>query len=162
MRTAFYKTFRDEKRIPRYQNSKLDVWVPIAPRLSAELAGMWVPRVEGEALRKWLATGRLQEEGKRIAVPYTIYDTPEEDELQTVVDQNVQRLVEEDVAPVEKPPEKMDLTDIFDFGQEETPVSEVEEEEESTPMVSRRRRRQRKSFKLNLKSFQRFTLNLAH
>ena len=139
MRTAFYKTFRDEKRIPRYQNSKLDVWVPIAPRLSAELVGMWVPRVEGEALRKWLATGRLQEEGKRgitIPVPYTVYDTPEEEELQTVIDQNVQQLVEEDIAPVEKPTEKMDLTDIFDFGQEETPIPEEEEEEDSTPIVT--------------------------
>ena len=29
----------------------------------------------------------------------------------------------------------MDLTDIFDFGQDETPVSEIEEEEESTPIV---------------------------
>ena len=139
MRTAFYKTFRDEKRIPRYQNSKLDVWVPIAPRLSAELAGMWVPRVEGEALRKWLATGRLQEEGKRgitIPVPYTVYDTPEEEELQTVIDQNVQQLVEEDVAPVEKPTEQMDLTDIFDFGQDETPVLEEKEEIESTPIAT--------------------------
>ncbi len=138
MRTAFYKTFRDEKRVPRYQNSKLDVWVPIAPRLSAELAGMWVPRVEGEALRKWLATGRLQEEGKRgitIPVPYTVYDAPEEEEFQTSMEQNVQQLVEEDVAPVEKPTEQMDLTDIFDFGQDETPVPSVEEEEDSTPIV---------------------------
>ena len=77
----------------RYQDSKLDIWVPIAPRLSSELAGLWVPRVEGEALRKWLATGRLQEEGKRgitIPVPYTVFDAPEEEELQTVIDQNVQ------------------------------------------------------------------------
>ena len=66
MRTAFYKTFRDEKRIPRYQNSKLDVWVPIAPRLSAELAGMWVPRVEGEGFTKVVgnrAITRRREEG---------------------------------------------------------------------------------------------------
>ncbi len=136
MRTAFYKTFRDEKRVPRYQNSKLDVWVPIAPRLSAELAGMWVPRVEGEALRKWLATGRLQEEGKRgitIPVPYTVYDAPEE-EIQQVIDESIQQLVEADVAPEPSPAEKMDLTDIFDFGQEETPVSEPTMEETS-PVV---------------------------
>lgn len=137
MRTAFYKTFRDEKRVARYQNSKLDIWVPIAPRLSAELAGMWVPRVEGEALRKWLATGRLQEEGKRgitIPVPYTVYDAPEEEEFQAAIDQNIQQLVEED-APVEKPTEQMDLTDIFDFGQDETPAPETEEEEDSQPIV---------------------------
>ena len=139
MRTAFYKTFRDEKRVARYQNSKLDVWVPIAPRLSAELAGMWVPRVEGEALRKWLATGRLQEEGKRgitIPVPYTVYEAPEEEEFQTAIDQNVQQLVEEDVAPIEKPPEQMDLTDIFDFGQDETPIPDENEEEYSPPIVT--------------------------
>lgn len=138
MRTAFYKTFRDEKRVARYQNSKSDIWVPIAPRLSAELAGMWVPRVEGEALRKWLATGRLQEEGKRgvtIPVPYTVFDAPVEEEIQAVADQNVQQLIEEDIAPVEKPTEQIDLTDIFDFGQEETPVPEETHEEESTPLV---------------------------
>ena len=43
--------------------------------------------------------------------------------------------MEEDITPVEKPTEQMDLTDIFDFGQDETPVSEMEEEEESTPIV---------------------------
>ena len=138
MRTAFYKTFRDEKRSARYQNSKSDIWVPIAPRLSAELAGMWVPRVEGEALRKWLATGRLQEEGKRgvtIPVPYTVFDAPEEEEIQAVIDQNIQQLVEEDVAPVERPTEQIDLTDIFDFGQEDTPVPEETQEEESAPLA---------------------------
>ena len=133
MRTAFYKTFRDEKRIPRYQNSKLDIWVPIAPRLSAELAGMWVPRVEGEALRKWLATGRLQAEGKRgitIPVPYTVYEQPEEEAIQDVIDQTVQQLIEEDVAPEKKLPEQMDFTDIFDFGQEDTPILDPTQEED--------------------------------
>ena len=128
LRTAFFKTFRDENRAPRYQNSKSDIWVPIAPRLSAELAGMWVPRVEGEALRKWLATGRLQEEGKRgvtIPVPYTVYDEPEVEVLQEVIDQALQQVVEEDVAPEQ--PTEMDLTDIFDFGQDDdTPVEQEE------------------------------------
>ena len=82
LRTAFFKTFLDDKRIPKHQNSKLDMWVPIAPRLSADLAGLWVPRIEGEALRKWLSTGRLQEEGKRgitIPCPYTVYEDGEEE-----------------------------------------------------------------------------------
>lgn len=136
LRTAFFKTFRDEKRVPRYQNSKSDIWVPIAPRLSADLAGMWVPRVEGEALRKWLATGRLHEEGKRgvtIPVPYTVYDEPEEDVMQEVIDQALQQVVEEDVAP-EKQTE-MDLTDIFDFGQDETPLPVETVEEIEQPMI---------------------------
>ena len=126
---------------------------------------MWVPRVEGEALRKWLATGRLQEEGKRgitIPVPYTVYDTPEEEELQTVIDQNVQQLVEEDVAPVEKPTEKIDLTDIFDFGQEETPIPEEEEEEDSTPIVTEESEATVELLRLNQRSSQRFTLSLVH
>lgn len=136
LRTAFFKTFRDEKRVPRYQNSKSDIWVPIAPRLSSELAGMWVPRVEGEALRKWLATGRLHEEGKRgvtIPAPYTVYDEPEEEAMQEVIDQALQQVVEEDVAPEQ--PTEMDLTDIFDFGQDETPLPVETVEEPEQPMV---------------------------
>ena len=80
-----------------------------------------------------MATGRLQEEGKRgvtIPVPYTVYDEPEEEAMQEVIDQALQQVVEEDVAPEQ--PAEMDLTDIFDFGQDETPlpVSTIEATEE--------------------------------
>ena len=119
MRSAFLKTFKDEKRGARYQNSKADIWVPIAPRLSADLAGLWVPRIEGEALRKWLATGRLQEEGKRgitTPCPYHVYEEPEEEVIQEVLEQVIQEEIVE--VPVSK---ELDLTDIFDFG-DETPT----------------------------------------
>ena len=123
LRTAFFKTFMDEKRIPKHQNSKLDMWVPIAPRLSKDLAGLWVPRVEGKALRKWLSTGRLQEEGKRgitIPCPYTVYEDGEEEE-EILIQKSIEDIVAEDVAPEKPEVVEMDLTDIFDFG-EDTPV----------------------------------------
>ncbi len=42
------------------QNSRLDVWVPVGPPPEAQGApGVWVARVEGEALRGWLATERV-------------------------------------------------------------------------------------------------------
>ena len=84
MRTAFLKTFLDETRLSRFQNSKFDMWVPVAPKLSVDLAGLWVPRVEGEALRKWLSTGRLQQEGKRgitVPRPYQVFETDEDEDL---------------------------------------------------------------------------------
>ncbi len=134
MRTAFYKTFLDEKRSPRYQNTKLDMWVPIAPRLSADLAGLWVPRVEGDALRKWLSTGRLQEEGKlgvTIPCPYQVFDV-EEDEDEAFA---LTPLDPEEVEEIEeKPEEEIDLTDIFDFGDEsEEPVEEEESKDPAPP-----------------------------
>ena len=66
MRSAFHMSFVDkEPDQDRYQNSKYDIWLPIGPKLSANFAGLWVPRVEGDALRKWLSVGRLQKKGKR-------------------------------------------------------------------------------------------------
>ena len=131
MRTAFLKTFQDEKRAPRYQNSKADIWVPIAPKLTDKLAGMWVPRIEGDALRKWLATGRLQEEGKlgvTIPCPYTVYEEPDQEEIQEAIDQ----VIQEDV--VEEAPKEMDWTDIFDFppdvGAPDAPTVVTEEMDE--------------------------------
>lgn len=129
LRTAFYKTFLDEKRTPKHQNSKSDIWVPVAPKLSKDLAGLWVPRVEGEALRKWLSTGRLQEEGKRgitIPCPYQTYEDREGEE-ELLVQRSIEELVAEDIAPEKPEVVAMDLTDIFDFG-EDTPNSEAEPE----------------------------------
>ncbi len=83
MRTAFLRTYLDVARIPRFQNSKFDMWVPVAPKLTDKLAGLWVPRIEGEAFRKWLSTGRIQEEGKRgVTVPraYHVFQEVEMDD----------------------------------------------------------------------------------
>ena len=46
----------------KIQNSKYDVWVPVAPKLNVSLAGLWVPRLKGKPC-KWIATGRLEKEG---------------------------------------------------------------------------------------------------
>ena len=83
MRTAFLRTFLDESRDSRFQNSKYDLWVPVAPKLTDNLAGLWVPRIEGNAFRKWLSTGRLQEDGKRgvtVPRPYQVYIEPLSDD----------------------------------------------------------------------------------
>ena len=73
----------DVARTPRFQNSKFDMWVPVAPKLTDKLAGLWVPRIEGEAFRKWLSTGRIQEEGKRgvtVPRPYHVFQEVEMDD----------------------------------------------------------------------------------
>ena len=68
------------------------------------------------------------------AIPYTVYEQPEEEAIQEVIDQTVQQLIEEDVAPENARPEQMDLTDIFDFGQEDTPVSDPTQDEEEVSL----------------------------
>ena len=146
VRSAFYKTFLDEKRSPRHQNTKVDMWVPIAPRLTADLAGLWVPRVEGDALRKWLSTGRLQEEGKlgvTIPCPYNVFEAPEEEE-ESVLSVASDPVMEEEVE--EQPETELDLTEIFDFGGDDevekdtSPPPEVPEESPSMmpmPVISK-------------------------
>ncbi|MDG1483430.1 MAG: hypothetical protein P8R54_27815 [Myxococcota bacterium] len=90
LRVAFMKTFmrrEDEERAQNaiVQNSKLDLWVPVAPRLPKAAAGLWVPRVEGDAIRKWLSTDRLREPGKMegvaVPLPYKTYERPPTQEL---------------------------------------------------------------------------------
>jgi hypothetical protein len=138
MRTAFLKTFLDETRKPRFQNSKFDMWVPVAPKLSDNLAGLWVPRVEGNALRKWLSTGRTQEEGKlgvTVPRPYQIFQE-EEEEFAPLPVQQAGADPEQEEEEVEEE-SQVDLTDIFDFGsetpEEVTKEAELEVEEEPTP-----------------------------
>ena len=140
MRTAFKKTFLDERRGPRFQNSKFDIWVPVAPKLAAKLAGLWVPRVEGEALRKWLSTGRLQEEGKKgvtVPRPYQVYAAELlEDEFEETVPPTVTDPEFElgDEIPAEQT--GMELEDIFDFGDDEdagTDIFSMSSEPEERP-----------------------------
>lgn len=85
MRVAFRKSFvrrneEEQARKPVVQNSKFDLWVPVAPRLPKGKSGLWVPRVEGKALRTWLSTDRLREknkmEGVPIPLPYRPYEPP--------------------------------------------------------------------------------------
>lgn len=58
---GFRRDPTDEARPAELQNSKADLWVPVAPsELPKDQRGLWVPRVEGEALRAWLSTERLR------------------------------------------------------------------------------------------------------
>ena len=78
LRTGFKKTFVEEGRPPELQNSKFDLWMPIAnPHSPKAEGGLWIPRVEGNALRLWLSTDRLRDErlkGVTIPLPYLRYD----------------------------------------------------------------------------------------
>lgn len=74
LRTGFRKRFLDADRPEEVRNSKQDLWVPVGP-LNAikEAPGTWVPRVEGEALRIWLALDRVQPDSVRgvtVPLPY--------------------------------------------------------------------------------------------
>ena len=90
LRVAFVKSFirREEDESSRQaivQNSKLDLWVPVAPKLPKKAAGLWVPRVEGDGLRTWLSTDRLREadqmDNVAVPLPYKLYEKPEGTEL---------------------------------------------------------------------------------
>lgn len=74
LRTAFRKTFLDPDRKPVLQNTKQDLWVPVAPNTSS-LGGQWVPRIEGKALRRWLSLDRLrpaEQRGVTTPLPYVL------------------------------------------------------------------------------------------
>jgi hypothetical protein len=78
IRTGFKKTFIEEGRAPELQNSKFDLWIPVAnPAGKSASGGVWVPRIEGPALRAWLSLDQLREEeikGISIPLPYLRYD----------------------------------------------------------------------------------------
>ncbi len=78
LRTGFKKTFVEDGRAPELQNSKFDLWVPVSnQKLSSEDLGLWVPRVEGHALRSWLSLDRLRSDkikGVTVPLPYLRYD----------------------------------------------------------------------------------------
>jgi hypothetical protein len=58
LRVGFRQTFRDPSKKAETQNSKIDIWVPVAPSGKAAADGLWVDRIEGDALRAWLSTER--------------------------------------------------------------------------------------------------------
>jgi hypothetical protein len=74
LRTGFRKRFLDPERPDEVRNTKQDLWVPVGPLAPIrEAPGTWVPRVQGEALRIWLALDRVQPEGVRgvtVPLPY--------------------------------------------------------------------------------------------
>lgn len=61
VRMAFRRTFVEPGRAPAIQNTRFDLWLPTGPPADAGGApGVWVDRVEGDALRSWLATDRIR------------------------------------------------------------------------------------------------------
>ncbi len=83
LRTGFRKRFLDPDRADETRNSKQDIWVPVGPLAPIkEAPGTWVPRVEGEALRIWLALDRVQAGDRRgvtIPLPYRVKDAEKPD-----------------------------------------------------------------------------------
>jgi hypothetical protein len=64
LRTGFRQTFLDPSREPVVQNTRQDFWVPVtAARPRPD--GLWVPRIEGDALRAWLSVDRLRPDDVR-------------------------------------------------------------------------------------------------
>jgi len=69
---------RDNKVVVQDQESVL--WIPVSPpALKGVEPGVWVPRVEGDALRAWLSTERFvspEARGRLVPVPYVPSDQP--------------------------------------------------------------------------------------
>lgn len=74
MRVGFKMSFVEEGRAPVSENSAFNIWVPTSPpKTEKGREGLWVPRIEGDALRAWLSTERLRPEDERGAttpLPY--------------------------------------------------------------------------------------------
>ena len=72
---------KETERGVMLENNKVDVWVPTAPpHVPKEALGVWVPRIEGDALRLWLSTERLREghqENVSEPAPYYTYEGSE-------------------------------------------------------------------------------------
>lgn len=86
LRTGFRQTFLDPGREPIVQNTKQDLWIPTMSA-GREREGVWVPRVEGAALRAWLELDRLRPEkvlGVASPLPYVLPGEPAESKLTEV------------------------------------------------------------------------------
>ena len=74
MRVGFRMSFVEEGRASVSENSAFNIWVPTSPpKPEKGREGLWVPRIEGDALRAWLSTERLRpedERGSTIPLPY--------------------------------------------------------------------------------------------
>jgi len=84
LRSAFYKTFLDAERPPLTQNTKQDIWVPVAPN-TKKLEGRWIPRIEGAAMRRWLSLDRMRDgdvRGVSTPLPYVLPSVEVQREVQ--------------------------------------------------------------------------------
>jgi hypothetical protein len=132
MRVAFRKSFvrrneEEEARRPVVQNSKFDLWVPVAPKLPTGKSGLWVPRVEGSALLSWLSTDRLRDkskmEGVAIPLPYRPYERRNVEVADTVVIAEAEDAIIDEVEAAEP-------VSPFELPEPGIVRAEVEEEEE--------------------------------
>lgn len=65
MRYGGRKNPTEEGKPTLVQDYKSDVWIPVAPpNPPKDQIGLWVPRVEGDAIRTWLSTERLRDENE--------------------------------------------------------------------------------------------------
>jgi len=61
LRMGFRRSFLDPNRPAVVQNTRQNLWIPVAPPQQAvDAAGLWVPRLEGDALRAWLSTEQVR------------------------------------------------------------------------------------------------------
>jgi hypothetical protein len=81
LRVAYRKTFLNDAQPPIAENSIQNLWIPVGPPgLPEDAAGLWVPRIEGEALRVWLSTERTRGEdvrGVASPLPYRRMGAPD-------------------------------------------------------------------------------------
>jgi hypothetical protein len=78
------KTTFGDGRNARLQNSHFTMWIPTSPpKVTKANLGVWVPRVEGKALRAWLSTDRIKhqddESAGSIPLPYKPLAEQEDD-----------------------------------------------------------------------------------
>jgi hypothetical protein len=80
LRMGFRRSFLDPGRPAVVQNTRQNLWIPVSPPTMPEDAqGLWVPRVEGEAIRTWLSTEKHRAEdrpGSTIPLPHRNADEP--------------------------------------------------------------------------------------
>lgn len=81
VRSAFKRTFLAGRRSAEFQNSKVDIWVPVGPQ-GTEGGTAWVDRIGGDGLRSWLATERARDDeaqGVSTPLPYLPAAPPDAD-----------------------------------------------------------------------------------
>ena len=73
LRLAFFREKEGEAII---ENVSRDLWIPVSAGWQPRAPGVWVPRVEGKAIRAWLSTERLRAETPRASqpIPYQPYE----------------------------------------------------------------------------------------
>lgn len=91
------------------QNNRVHVWVPVSPPAQSKGDGLWVDRIEGDALRTWLSTSRVrqaQSKGGIEPLPY-LPGPPETDAKINIADKALPGTL--DLATVARSPYRDDV-----------------------------------------------------